>query len=469
MNKQMTPIRYISRFSLILFITGAIDSIRNLPATALFGSSLVMYFCLAAITFLIPIALISAELAASDSGTGIYEWVKTAFGFKLGFFTIWLQWINTLVWFPTILSFIAGTASYFIDPALGDHKAFLLMLILSIFWGLTWLNLRGIHLSARAAGLMALFGMVIPLTLILLAGAFWLLTHHPSQVPLSFSAFFPWHSQHSGFSSLTAIIAGFLGIELAGVHINHLKNPAKDYGKALAIAVPFVLITMILGALTIAVILRQDDINIVNGVIEAFDNFLKAYHAQFLLPIVGVMILIGSLGGMISWVISPAKGLLQAGEDGFLPKKLCYKNKAQAPSHLLIVQAILVSLISGVFLLFPSVNGGYWLLTALSTELYLIMYVILLLAAVWIKWKNLGKARSFQLGSGISGTLCIASLGLIGCIIALIIGLIPPSDIDIGSPLHYACIFVGGLVVFIAPVYGFYLFRKKKHPFPELS
>ncbi|AHE66479.1 hypothetical protein Loa_00920 [Legionella oakridgensis ATCC 33761 = DSM 21215] len=35
----------ISVFALVLLITGAIDSIRNLPATALFGSSLIFSLC----------------------------------------------------------------------------------------------------------------------------------------------------------------------------------------------------------------------------------------------------------------------------------------------------------------------------------------------------------------------------------------------------------------------------------------
>ncbi|MCD6045374.1 MAG: gadC [Gammaproteobacteria bacterium] len=452
---------YISRFTLVLFIAGAVDSIRNLPTTALFGSSLVMYYCLAAATFLLPIALVSAELAASRVGTGIYEWVKSAFGAKTGFFAIWLQWINTMVWFPTILSFLAGTASYFINPTLATHNWFILSLILVTFWGLTLLNLRGIRLSTRAASWMALLGMVIPLALILLAGVWWLLTHRPSQVELSLGAFFPIGQQHGAFSSLTAIIAGFLGIELAGVHINHLKKPGEDYAKALAMAVPFVLITMTFGALTIAMILPQSHINIVNGVIEAFDNFLAVYHAQFLLPVVGIMILVGSIGGMISWVISPAKGLLQAGYDGFLPQFFRRTNKYQVPHRLLITQAILVSAISGAFLLFPSVNGGYWLLTALSTELYLLMYVLLLAAAIYIKWKQPQQIRSFQLGKGVGGTVTVAILGLIGCGIALVIGVIPPSDIPVGDPLRYALIFLSGLVLFVAPVVLFFQFQKR--------
>src|SRR5450432_283077 len=100
----------ISTFTLVLLITGAIDSIRNLPTTALFGSTLIFFFLFSAIIFLIPVALVSAELASiwSDIEGGIYSWIKHSFGEKLAFLAIWLQWINTMVWYPTILSFIAA-------------------------------------------------------------------------------------------------------------------------------------------------------------------------------------------------------------------------------------------------------------------------------------------------------------------------------------------------------------------------
>ena len=87
-------------------MTGSIDSIRNLPTTALFGPSLIFFFILGAIFFLLPTGLISAELSSTwpDKG-GIYQWTKMAFGEKTGVVAIWLQWINTMVWYPTIFVF----------------------------------------------------------------------------------------------------------------------------------------------------------------------------------------------------------------------------------------------------------------------------------------------------------------------------------------------------------------------------
>ncbi|MBM3199185.1 MAG: amino acid permease, partial [Chlamydiae bacterium] len=116
----------LSLYSLVMLIVAAIDSIRNLPASALFGSALIFFFLLSAVLFLFPTALVSAELAATypEKG-GVYHWVHAAFGEKAAMIAIWMQWINTMVWYPTILSFIAGTAAYLINPDLANQEGYL--------------------------------------------------------------------------------------------------------------------------------------------------------------------------------------------------------------------------------------------------------------------------------------------------------------------------------------------------------
>ncbi len=64
---------------------------------------------------------------------------------------------------------------------------------------------------------------------------------------------------------------------------------------------------MIFGSLTIALIYRLTRLILVNGVAQAFNNFLMAYHMQSLLPIFVIMIILGSVGSMVSWVIFACK------------------------------------------------------------------------------------------------------------------------------------------------------------------
>lgn len=458
-----TKMMGITTFALVMLITGAIDSIRNLPATALFGSSLIFFFIFSAIVFLIPAALISAELSShSSEKSGVFHWIHMAFGEKIAFFAIWLQWVNTIVWFPTILSFIAGTATYFINPALAQNKLFLVSVILSTFWILTWINLKGLHFSARFSSLCAVLGMIIPMGLIIGLAALWVALGKPIQINFTTSDILPTLNHSENWISLTAIMTAFLGIELATVHIKEIANPQKTFPKALFFSVLIILFTMTLGSLAIAIVLPKDQINLVNGVMQAFTNFFDTYHLSWLVPVITVMLLLGSLGGIVSWVISPARGLMHAAELGFLPPIFTHKNKQGIPSYLLITQAILVSLICLAFLLMPSVNGSYWLLTALSTQLYMLMYVIMFLAAICLKYKSVKQPTAFTIPGGKLGMWITCLLGLFGCGITLFVGFIPPSGIDVGGYLHYEIVFTGGLFVMVLPILFFYLYKSNK-------
>jgi len=462
MNKSANK-KGLTTIALVLLITGAIDSIRNLPTTALFGSSLIFFFITSAIVFLIPAALVSAELSSTENAErgGIYHWVHSAFGEKMGLLSIWLQWINTMVWFPTILSFIAGTATYFIDPQLAQNKLCLVTIILSTFWFLTIINLKGIHTSARFANVCSLIGMVIPMALIIFLAIVWLFLGKPLQIHFTAATLIPSFSSSENWISLTAIMTSFLGMELATVHIREVNQAQKTFPKALFLSVVWILFTMIMGSLAIALVLPKNQINLVSGVMQAFTNFFAAYHISWLIPILTGMILIGSLGSMTSWVISPARGLLQAAQSGYLPKFLTKQNKHGVASNLLITQATLVTVICLAFLLMPSVNGSYWLLTDLSTQLYVLMYVLMFAAAIALKYKLSSKAKAFTIPGGIVGMWVVCLLGLFGCIVTLIVGFIPPEGINVGSAAHYEIVFTSGIVAMILPVVFFYFYKKK--------
>lgn len=458
----MQIISRMSTFTLVMLISGAIDSIRNLPATALFGPSLIFFFIFSAVVFLIPTALVSAELSSRfPQEGGVYDWVRLAFGENVAFFAIWLQWINTMVWYPTILSFIAGTAAILIDPSLSSNKTYLVLVILSVFWVMTLINLQGLKISARFASICTVIGMIIPMALIILLAIIWVCSGQPLHVHISPHTVFPNLHHGENWISLTAIMAGFLGMELATVHVKNIKNADRIFPRAMLISVFIILFTMICGSLAIAFVLPQKDINLVDGVMQAFTNFFRVYHMSWMLPIITVMVLIGSLGGMVNWIISPAKGLLLAGQHGYIPKKLRRLNKHGVAQNLLITQAILVSIVCLAFLLMPSVNGSYWLLTDLSTELYTLMYIFMFIAAIVLAAKFYKKGDCFKIAKSKTTMILACVLGLLGCLVTMIVGFFPPGGIDVGGFWHYELTFIIGIVVILLPALGFYIYKAK--------
>ena len=457
----------ISTLSLVLLITGAIDSIRNLPATAWFGSQLIFFFIFSAVIFLIPVALVSAELASiwSDEDQGIYGWVKEAFGKPLAFVTIWFQWINTLVWYPTILLFISSTLAYLIDPSLANQKTFSILTCMSLFWMLTLLSLKGLHTSARVAGICAILGMIIPMVVIIILGFLWLALGHPSAINLDLNSLIPNLKAPQAWISLTAIMTSFLGMELAAVHVQQIKEPQKTYPKAMFYSVILILFTMIFGSLAIAVVLPQSDINLVLGVLQTGSLFLNKYHLDGLVTVFGIMVFIGSAGNMINWILGPANGMSFAARDGFIPKWLAHRSINGQPKNLLITQALMVSLFCLAFLLLPNINAIYWFFTALSTEIYMCMYVLMFLAAIHIKRKFKHLPRKFQIPGNAPGYYFTCVLGLMGCGLTLFIGFFPPQEaLALPHPDWYKYYFGGGLGFICLPALigiGYQKLKKK--------
>ena len=454
-------VKKIGLFVLVLFIIGSIDSLRNMPAAALFGPSLVFFFIAAAITFLLPIALISAELSSYHGDkNGVYEWTKEAFGPKTAFFTIWLQWINTTIWFPTILAFIAGGLAFLINPHLAQDKWYVVTVILVAFWSMTLLSLRDMSLSAKFAAFAAIFGFVLPLLVLIVLLVIWLVNGDPVQIHFHMTNILPDFSKINNWVSLTAVVTAFLGVELAAVNVKDMKNPRKQYPLGVLIASGIILLTMILGSLAIAFVIPNKQIGLISGIFQTLNYFLDHFHLKTFAVIICGLIVFATLGQMINWIESPARGLQQAAQSGSLPKILGQENKHGMPGKVLVLQGVIVTFVCLAFVFIPSINDVYWLLTDLSTELYLFMYVLMFISALVLHYKHKHIKKGFTLKGGAFTKWCLCVLGILSCGLTIIVGFIPPSQIGFGSIGNYALIFGSGLIVLMIPAVLLALFYK---------
>lgn len=449
-------------FSLAMLTAVSVDSVRNLPATALFGSKLIFFFILGALFFLLPSALVSAELASCRKNhAGVYTWVKEAFGERFGFLAVWFQWIENVIWYPTILSFVAGTIAYLLSPDLASNKLFLIVVILCSFWGVTLINLMGIKTSALFSNFCAVVGLIIPMILIIALGVTWLVSDEPIQLHFTAKSMLPQFGQGEMWVAMTGIILSFCGMEIATVHAADVKDPQRSYPRAMLIATIMIVVTLVCGALSIAIVLPESRISLVAGIMQAFHAFFSEYHLNWMLPVVALMLVIGGMGGVNNWIIAPTRGLLVAAKDGQLPQHMRRENLAGAPSTLLLYQALIVSAISMVFLLMPSVNGSYWLLTALAAQLYMLMYILLFAAGIRLRYADLPSEKGFKIPGGNWGMWIVAGAGIIGAITTLLIGFIPPTNISIGSNFHYEMLLIGGLILMSLPPFIFHHHRKR--------
>lgn len=461
-KKSIKPAATLGLFSLVMLMTGAVDGVGNLPSIALFGQQLVFFFIVASVLFLLPTGLVSAELCKQfPKDSGVYAWSKQICGGGFASLVVWLQWINTVVWFPTCLTTLVGTAAYLFDPSLTQHPAFLVAASLAAFWLMTILNLKGVKQSSKIAAWATSLGMLVPMVLVVGLSILWVAIGKPLALHLNHTAIVPHLASSSTWTSLTAIITAFLGMELATVHVKKVKNAHKVFPKALFYAVVVIVLTMGIGSLAVALVIPHSEIVLVAGTIQAFHTLFAGFHLQWLAIVLGVMLLLGSLGTMVNWLISPATGLAQAAKDGYLPKQLAVENKHGTPAKILILQAIVVSLVSCAFFLLPSVNGSYWLLLDLSTELYVGMYLLMFFAALVFSFKV---KETFIIPFGKLGLGGVSLVGMLGCVITFVVGFFPPENINVGSAWHYTLLFAGGLLLLSAPavLLGCYKWKVKK-------
>lgn len=459
--KAVEKLKTLRIFDLVMINVIAVDSLRSLPFSAEYGFSLVFYYVLASLTFFIPTALVSAELATGwPNKGGIYVWVREAFGDLPGFIIIWLQWVYNVVWYPTILSFIAGTLAYLINPSLADSKVYMLLVVLIIFWGATLINFYGMRTSSLISTLGALFGTLFPMLFIIALGIIWLVLKNPIQIHFTRSEFLPAFTNWNNFSFLLAVLFGLVGMEMSAVHADEVKNPGKSYPRAILYSTVIIFISLVLSSLAIAMVVPKRDLNVVTGLVQAFKIFFSAYHLNWMGPIITLLIIVGGVGSVATWIIGPTKGLLVAAQDGSVPPIFGTTNKKGVPVTLLIFQATIFTILCSVFLLMPTVSSSYWVLTAMTAQLAMLVYIALFAAAIWLRYKHSDVKRPYKIPFGKIGIWVVCLLGIFSSSAAIILGFIPPSQLTIENIFTYEMILIVGIVLLTAPPVIIYLKRK---------
>ncbi|MBM93998.1 MAG: amino acid permease [Legionellales bacterium] len=441
----------IKFWSVVMLTVVSVASLRNLPSAALFGEVLVGYYILAGATFLLPVALVSAELSSHFEGEGgVFAWVSRALGPHWGLYAIWLQWIENVIWYPTILSFIVGTLFYVVAPQWIHHKTVLASTIIAIFGLMTGLNLKGMFASARFSVICTWLGLIIPMGLVIFLGGLSLIQGQPLYLHVTWSSWMPDISNTAYLMSLSGIALSLCGVEVVTVHAQDVHRPAQTYPKALLLSAFSIVFILILGSLSVAAVLPKHSINLVSGVIEAFKIFLDQYHMASYLPLMALMLVVGGLGAVNNWIIAPARGLLIAAQSGYLPQCFAAQNQQGAPVMILYLQALVVGVLCLIFLYFPTLNQAYWFLTVLASQFYMVMY-LLLFVSCWILKRKSVSSKKFSIPGGIWGTRWVCVIGGSAVVGIFLVGFLPPEDMQFGGHLKYHLSLILSLILLSVP------------------
>lgn len=467
METKKSPTGFkLSIMTLAVMNVTAVVSLRGLASEAVYGLSSAFFYLFAAIVFLVPTALVAAELAAmfSDKQGGVFRWVGEAFGARTGFLAIWLQWIESTIWYPTVLTFGAVSLAFIGlnqtgDMALASNKFFTLGVVLVIYWCATFIALKGLGWVGKISKWGGIIGTIIPAALLIIFGVVYLATGGHNHLDLS-QSFFPNLTKLDNIVLASSIFLFYAGMEMMGIHVMEVDNPGRNYPKAIIMGSLMTVVIFILGTFALGVIIPENQINLTQSLLIGFDNYLKYLHLSWASPVIAVALMFGVLAGVLTWVAGPSKGIFAVGRAGYLPPFFQKANKSGVQRNILLIQGGLVTLLSLLFVVMPSVQSFYQILSQLTVLLYLIMYMLMFAAVIALRYKMPEAKRPFRLGQHNGMVWIIGGVGFLGSLLAFILSFIPPSQISTGSNTVWYGVLIAGCVVVVAAPFIIYSMRK---------
>lgn len=460
-----TTAKRVSALTLALMTVASVVSLRGLPMMAAEGFSMVFYIFFATFIFLIPAAMVSAELgsAFADTSGGVYTWVKAAFGARWGFTAIWLQWIQNVVWYPTVLAYAASCLAYlFMDDSLAASGTYTGIIILVVYWLATLVAFKGSSAVNSVTKYGVLLGTLLPGVLIILFGLLWVdqgntiaimvqeVTTHSGKLVQEHvhPRLFPHLTGLGSIAFLAGIVLLFAGVEVQAVQAADMKDPAREFPLAMLLASVVIFLLFLLGSFAIAAVIPAKEISLTAGIMQAFKVLLTKYHLSFLIPIMGLLMAFGAIGGVMSWVTGPSRGLLQTAREGEMPPIMAKTNSDGAPVTLLYIQAAVVTVLAALYFVMKDVSVAFFVLSAMTATLYLAMYMLMFAAALRLRYTKPDMPRPYKVPGGLIVMWIIAGLGFLGVTFALIVGFFPPSNLPVGNPTLYVALVAAGLILF---------------------
>jgi glutamate:GABA antiporter len=450
--------------ALAMINVASIVSARNLPVMAEYGWAMLLLFLLSIVVFLVPISMVAAELGTGwPREGGVYAWVKQAYGGRAGFLAVWCDYAENVAWFPTVLSFIAASLAYAIDPRLATNNLFLVVVMLLFFWGTTAASLGGVRASSAIGAIGTVAGSIVPAILVVVLGAAFLLQGNPSQIPFSAGALVP-DIQLNNLAFLGGIILLFTGMEMAGFHARETHDPGRTVPRAIFLAVAITVVFSVLGSLFMAFVLPQQEISLVSGTMELFSSVLAKLSLGWLLAPLALVVALGGVAHLTPWILGPAKGVAAVAQEGLAPPRFGRVNRHDVPVPLLIVQGIGGSVFALLFLFVPSVSTSYWMLSAVTAQIIIVMYALMFAAVIKLRYSEPDTPRPYRIPGGLPGVWVVGGVGLLGCVASFVLGFIPPSQLKTGDTAVYVLLLALATLVLSLPPFVLALLDRRRRP-----
>ena len=447
----------MGRWDLVALFVVAVFNLNVLPSIAANGGVTIWLWIISLVLFFWPQGIAVIELAHRYPGEGgVYLWAKEVFGDFHGFLSGWCYWTNNMMYVPTAMLYFVGV-SVFIFPGhetLADNKTFAVLASVFLLGLLAVLNIVGLGVGKWINNVGSIGTGVAAAVLIGLGGVVWLkfgssITAADFRIPAD---------PRFVLNSFGVICFGLVGLELASIMGDEIKEPEKNLPSAVAWGGVISGALYIAATLTLLIGIDRKDMSVTQGIVEAVSHMASRLGEAWIVGPFALLLSISIAGIGSAWLSGSARIPFVAGLDSYLPSWLGRVHPRYGTPYAALIVHVAVSMILVLLSFLGSgVQETFQRLLSLAVVLQLLPFLYMFAALVKIAWDpNAPKgrySRTTLLAAGVSGFLTT--------VLGMALVYFPTQQIK--SVLEYEAWMVGGTAVFIGlAFFFFYVYGSRK-------
>jgi amino acid transporter len=443
------PKRTIGFIDLVLFYVVTGVSLRWAATAATAGSSAIVIWFAAWLTFYMPLALSVIELSSRhpDEG-GMYVWTKLAFGEFPGFLCAWIYWTSNLPYFPAVLYFAASNALYMggnrWSYLASDPHLFIVFSVVTLAV-ITYINVIGLDVGKWLHNVGAV-AMWLPVVILVCLGA---IAWHRFGSATSFSPsnFVP--SAHlKDMIFWSTLFYAFSGCETGSFMGGEIKSPRRIIPWALFTAGLIVTFCYVMGTVGVLLALPPNQVNGLEGLMQAITSTAGRIRFFPIIPVTAALIALSNLGAASAFLAAVARLPFVAGIDRLLPSAFAKLHPRWGTPYI----AVLLQGICGVIFIFlgqagTSVKGAYDVLVSMGIITYFLPYLFLFAAMFRLQREPAG-VDVIRVPGGRPVAKLLAGVGFITGSLTIVLSFVPAPDE--ANPMLAATKIVAGTAVLVA-------------------
>jgi amino acid transporter len=404
--------KHFRRIDMLLFTVCALVGLDTLGQVSGFGASTFSWLVLLAIFFLLPYALIMAELGTTFCQEGgPYEWMKMAWGRAAGGVGAVLYWVTNPLWVGGSLAFIATAAwSTYIHPlGSGSIGGYLFKIVF------IWISIIVAIVSLKRGKWIPNVGAIVRIGVLIVFSATVVIYAIEHGVHgYAAGKFNPF--QLTAFLGLVPLLLfNYVGFELQNGAAEEMENPQKDVPGTVIQGAAISTLAYCVPVFGILAVLPASKITGIGGFLDAVSTTFGVYGSagHFLTQVMALGFIFALVTSGSVWMMGSDRIQAVAAYDGaFFPWFGKFNARLGTPVRVNVLSGVVstIFMVAAVRLSTGSNASTFTVVLYLATSTTLLSYLLIFPAALKLRYTHPNAERPYRVPGGMLGLWVMTAL-----------------------------------------------------------